>query len=354
MPSSLKNPSGKEVALSATCESAPEAKAQKTACDSGEGDRSSSQYAIECDEEAASTVEEFCASLRVERNASPHTVRAYHVDLQDFIRWAYRRHLDPLDMSHRQLRSYLAELDQAQYSRKTINRRLSTLRAYYRWLNVTEKTHSDPASVLQGPKLARMLPHRISVDDMSAILRVHGKRDSRKKQREQSFSDYRDQALLEFLYACGARISEASGLQVHDVDFSQGQVRVFGKGSKQRIIPLHELALASMHAYFQVARPKLLKGKQSPYFFVSTRGNQMGTDAIRKMFKATLRAAGVDETLSPHDMRHTFASDLLEGGADLRSVQEMLGHASLSTTQIYTHLSPEHLIEVHHQAHPRG
>ncbi|MEG2260673.1 MAG: tyrosine recombinase [Raoultibacter sp.] len=307
----------------------------------------------ECDPAAAAAVEAFCASLRIERNASPHTVRAYCVDLQDFIRWTHREHFDVLTLDHRQLRSYLAQLDQAQYSRKTINRRLSTLRAFYRWLNVTGQTRSDPASVLQGPKLARMLPHRISADDMAAILRVHGKRAG-KQQREQSKTDYRDQALLEFLYACGARISEASGLQVSDVDFAQKQVRVFGKGRKQRIIPLHDLAVESMHAYAQVARPYLLKEAPCSYFFVSTRGNQMGTDAMRKMFKATLRAAGVDETLSPHDMRHTFASDLLEGGADLRSVQEMLGHVSLSTTQIYTHLSPERLIEVHHQAHPRS
>ncbi|MEG0027121.1 MAG: tyrosine recombinase [Raoultibacter sp.] len=307
-----------------------------------------------CDAYLAFLVEEFCVSLNVERNASVHTVRAYRVDLQAFIRWAYRLSLNPLRMDHRQLRSYLAELDREQYSRKTINRRLSALRAFYRWLNLTGKMTTDPASVLQGPRLARSLPHRIAPCDMAKILRVHGKRGEGRQQREQTYPDYRDQALLEFLYACGARVSEASGLLVRAVDFAEAQVRVFGKGGKERIIPLHAIASESMQGYFQVARPKLLKGKESPYFFVSTRGNQMGTDAIRKMFKATLSAAGVDETLSPHDMRHTFASDLLEGGADLRSVQEMLGHASLSTTQIYTHLSPERLAEVHHRAHPRG
>lgn len=309
---------------------------------------------IECNPRMETLVEDFGESLRIERNASPHTVRAYRVDLHDFIRWTYREKLDPLCMNHRQLRAYLAELDRAQYSRKTINRRLSALRAFYRWLNITGQTQGDPASILQGPKLSRTLPHQISSTDMAKILSVHGKRGENRKQRNQTYSDYRDQALLEFLYACGARISEASSLKVIDVDFTESQVRVFGKGSKERIIPLHFMAAESMRGYFQVARPNLLEGKESPYFFVSTRGNKMGTDAMRKMFKATLRAAGVDESLSPHDMRHTFASDLLEGGADLRSVQEMLGHASLSTTQIYTHLSPERLMEVHHRAHPRG
>ena len=164
----------------------------------------------------------------------------------------------------------------------------------------------------------------------------------------------RDQALLEFLYACGARISEASGLHSDCVDFDQCQVKVFGKGGKERIIPLHDLCIETMKRYFYDYRPVLLRDKSSPYFFVSTRGNQMGTDAMRKMFKETVREAGLDDSLSPHDMRHTFATDLLAGGADLRSVQEMLGHSSLSTTQIYTHLTPARLKQVHRLAHPRG
>ncbi len=292
--------------------------------------------------------------MRVERSASAHTVRAYHIDLMDFARWAKRASVDPLTATHRQLRQYLGELDRAQYSRTTINRRLSALRGFFRWLNVTGKSSSDPACVLQGPKKQKSLPQVIRPADMARLLSVHGKRDAQGRPREQSPADMRDQALLEFLYACGARVSEASGLKVADVDFEQGQVKVFGKGSKERIIPLHEMALSSLRAYLVVGRPRLLDGKSSEYAFVSTRGNRMGTDAIRKMFKATLREAGLDETLSPHDMRHTFATDLLSGGADLRSVQEMLGHASLSTTQVYTHLSPERLKDAHRQAHPRA
>jgi len=164
----------------------------------------------------------------------------------------------------------------------------------------------------------------------------------------------RNQALLEFLYACGARISEASGLLTVNVDFSSGQVKVFGKGSKERIIPVYDLALSTIEKYLATARPVLLGKKASDALFISTRGNAMSTDAIRTVFKGILERAGVDGSLSPHDVRHTFATNLLEGGADLRSVQEMLGHASLSTTQVYTHLSIAHLQEIHHQAHPRG
>ncbi len=299
-------------------------------------------------------VDAFCEALRVERNASEHTIRAYAIDLTDYLSWAQRAHVKPLEVSHKQLRRYLGELDRAQYSRTTINRRLSALRGFFRWLNVTGQAASDPASVLQGAKQTKGLPHVIRPKDMVKLLSVYGPKDIQGKPREQSLSDMRNQALLEFLYACGARVSEASNLKLRDVDFSSAQVKVFGKGSKERIIPLHAMALSSMRRYVISARPYLLKEKQSDYFFVSSRGNQVTTDVIRKMFKEALRAAGLDETLSPHALRHTFATDLLDGGADLRSVQEMLGHASLSTTQIYTHLSPARLKEVHAQAHPRG
>lgn len=302
----------------------------------------------------APLIENFCSSLRTERNASVHTQRAYRIDLSDYARWALREGIDPLEVTYKQLRRYLGELDLAQYSRTTINRRLSSLRTFFRWLNVTGVTEHDPASMLQGPKNKASLPHVIRSSDMVKLLSVYHKRDSRGKLREQEPFEVRNQAILEFLYACGARVSEVSSLELRHVDFELGQVKVFGKGSKERIIPLHEMALATMRTYFIVARPKLLKEKQCDRFFVSTRGNGMTTDALRKMFKETVRLAGLDETLSPHDMRHTFATDLLEGGADLRSVQEMLGHASLSTTQIYTHLSPGRLKQAHLQAHPRG
>ena len=308
----------------------------------------------ECDPHVSELIEAFCDSMRIERNSSVHTVRAYRVDLLDFGRWALRIGLDPFQISHKQLRSYLGELDQAQYSRTTINRRLSALRGFYRWLNITNVIDCDPASALQGPRQQKSLPHVIRTSDMIKLLSVYGKKDGAGKLREQSPADMRNLAMLEFLYACGARVSEASGLKMKDVDFERGQVKVFGKGSKERIIPLHEMALSSLQTYLLLARPLLLKEKHCDFFFVSTRGSGMTTDAIRKMFKETLRVAGLDETLSPHALRHTFATDLLNGGADLRSVQEMLGHASLSTTQIYTHLSTERLRSVHHQAHPRG
>lgn len=288
----------------------------------------------------------YCDMLVVERNSSQHTVRNYRFDLLDFGRWAARSSVNPLCATRRDMRSYLGDLDYAQYSRRTVNRRLSSVRSFFRWLVAEGLVESNPADVVSAPKLARSLPRTIPPADMVRLLSVW--RGSDKP------ADMRNRAILEFLYACGARISETSGLLLENVDFDAGQVRVFGKGSKERIVPLHEIAIASMRDYLFNARPALLAGKESPYFFVSTRGNQMSPDALRKMFKQSLLAAGLDQTLSPHDMRHTFATDLVEGGADLRSVQEMLGHSSLSTTQIYTHVSVSHLKEEHRRTLPRG
>lgn len=304
-------------------------------------------------EEAFVLVDEYCDDLIAERNASDHTVRAYRTDLGAFIRFCERAHIDPKQADLRQLRSFLADLDAGGYERTTINRRLSSLKGFYRWLNVNGVADADPASALSGPKRNKHLPHVLRPAEMARLLNVH-KQGQTKGNDVQRAAEMRNQALLEFLYACGARISEASGLKVRDVDFAQKQVKVFGKGSKERIIPLHDLCLESMKSYLHFGRDELLCGKTSEYFFISTRGNQMKPDAMRKMFKETVRAAGLDESLSPHDMRHTFATDLLNGGADLRSVQEMLGHASLSTTQIYTHLSTAKLKEEHARALPRG
>lgn len=296
----------------------------------------------------------FYRDLSFERNASEHTIRAYRIDLEDFLRWAQRNKLNPLTVHHKILRRYLGELDRARYQRTTINRRLSSIRAFYRWLNLNDVIADDPASVLQGPKVPKRLPKVIRPEEMVRLLGLYASSDGEGGSRKQSDEDMRNLALLEFLYACGARVSEASGLTVDGVDFELGQVKVFGKGSKERIIPLHDMALEAMRTYYLSARQNLLNGKQSEWFFVSSRGNQMGTDAIRRMFKASIRAAGLPDDLTPHDMRHTFATDMLSGGANLRSVQEMLGHASLSTTQIYTHVSIERLKSAHSQAHPRA
>ena len=303
----------------------------------------------------AAYVDGFIEHLRVERGFSEHTIRNYQTDLDAFFRWCDRHDVDFLDATHRQLRAYLADMDASQYARATVNRRLSSLRSFYRWMNLAGMTDANPAEALMGPKLGKHLPHVLKQDDMRRLFAVHGPMDSKGNPREQSAADMRDQALLEFLYACGARISEASNLRLSDVDFNMRLVKLFGKGRKERIVPLHQLCLDAMKTYLETARPELTADKPATdRFFVSNKGMPLSADSMRKLFKDTVRAAGLDDRLSPHDMRHTFATDLLDGAADLRSVQEMLGHASLSTTQIYTHLSTSRLKDAHHQAHPRA
>ncbi|MDR2197061.1 MAG: tyrosine recombinase [Coriobacteriales bacterium] len=306
-------------------------------------------------------IDSFLATLRFERNLSPHTLRAYATDLADFSAWFTRQNLDLKDIDHRAMRRYLVELDQASYAHTTINRRLSVIRSFLNWLVETGELPTNTASAILGPRQPKSLPRVFNREDLTSLLTVND---------PETPEGLRNQAFLELLYASGARISEIAGLTVSDVDFEQGQVKVTGKGAKQRIIPLYRLALRTLKEYLSWARPQLMhatrqqtKGstqqtksfaQQTDALFLSSRGKPMSADSLRKTFKSCTRKAGLDSAFSPHDMRHSFATDLLDGGADLRSVQEMLGHASLATTQIYTHLSIGHLKETHRRAHPRA
>ena len=287
----------------------------------------------------------FLASQEIERNLSTHSVRAYACDLRAFLDWAVREGVDPLATGHRNIRRYLAYLDQAQYSRRTVNRHLSALRGFYRFLVAEEVLSASPLEAVAGPKQPKSLPRLIPPAEMDAILNASD---------TGTVKGLRDQAILETLYASGARIGEVATLSCGDIDFTSGHMRVLGKGSKERIVPLHPLAIETLHRYLRESRPQLAGPRSGDALFLSTRGNPMSAEALRNTFKNILARAGVDQSYHPHDVRHTFATDLLEGGADLRSVQEMLGHASLSTTQIYTHLSASHLKDIHHQSHPRA
>lgn len=311
-----------------------------------------------------SLVEGFCTSLAVEHNRSSHTIRNYRTDIEAYMRWCAREKLDVLSVRHQQVRRYLAYLDQAGYSRKTVNRHLSSIKGFYRWLVVEEHCQSSPADILSGPKQAKTLPRVIAPQEMDKLLscaasqevalhEVAQKKPRSKKAIQHEAIALRNEALFELLYAAGLRVSEVAGLLVTRVDLEAGTLRVMGKGSKERLVPLHAVACEVLSRYLVQARPLLLTG-ESPYVFLSARGNPLSTNTIRSVFKEALRAAQLDESLTPHAMRHSFATDLLSGGADLRSVQEMLGHASLSTTQIYTHLTSDRLKQVHHQTHPRG
>lgn len=302
-------------------------------------------------------VEDFLRYLSGVRNLSPNTVRAYGGDLEGYCGWLEREGIDPLAVSHRQMRRWLAEQSRARYATSTVDRRLSSVRDLYRWLVSEGVTERDCAAAVASPKRAKTLPHTMGASDVERLMATC----------DDSPAGLRDRAFLELLAATGARISEMSGLDVADVDLSGMQVRLFGKGSKERIVPIYDSAARVITAYLHKARPTLLaKGRggrgqtaERRYdaehaLLVSTRGNRMSADALRTTFERRVAQAGLDASITPHAMRHTYATELLSGGADMRSVQELLGHANLATTQIYTHLSIDRLKEATRQAHPRA
>jgi integrase/recombinase XerD len=286
----------------------------------------------------------FLGYLERERGVSAHTLRAYRTDLAAYAKWAERSGIDPLDPSHKRLRLYLGELDRSGYSRRTISRRLSSLRSLFDYLQERGVVQADPTSVLSAPTPQKRLPRPVASADLSALLDAPSPETS---------TGMRDRALLELLYASGARVSEVSGLDVSGYDPRAGTVRVMGKGSKERIIPVHDEAQRRLATYLEHARPALVR-TPTEALFLSSRGNRLSPDAIRRMLKKHLAAAGASLDISPHDLRHTFATHLLENGADLRTVQELLGHVALSTTQIYTHVGGRRLKRIHRQTHPRS
>lgn len=306
--------------------------------------------------QARELADTFLSYLARVRNYSPNTAAAYAQDLDCFLIWASNCGIDVLQATHRDFRRFLSSLSGAGYAKTTVNRRLSAVRSFYSWLVREGVIESNPAAVVSSPKLPKPLPHVLSQEDVEKLLKCA---DS------STPAGALDAALVELLYASGARIGEVASLDVDRIDFSDKSVRLFGKGSKERIVPLYPAALHALDAYLAHARPVLLANHKGGLtaeeaadarraLFINARGARMSERSLRARFEKLLAQAGLAGMATPHTMRHTFATEVLDGGADLRSVQEMLGHASLSTTQIYTHLTPERLREVSLQAHPRG
>ncbi|MEI8082176.1 MAG: tyrosine recombinase XerC [Actinomycetes bacterium] len=295
--------------------------------------------------EAQIEVDAFLTSLAVERRLSPRTVTAYASDLAVYNRWAQRAGVDPLQPDRRELRRYLAEMTLAGYSRRTTARRLSSLRGFFVFLQRRGVISNDPASALRAPRQPRRLPRVIEEPTIDALLDAPDTGTP---------AGLRDGAILELLYATGLRVAELSALDVGDVDLAQGLVKATGKGDKQRIVPLHRIAVARVRAWLSAGRPRLSGVGSGEALFLNRSGTRMQPGAVRRMMTRYLRVIGAVDSLSPHAIRHTFATRLLENGADLRTVQELLGHVALSTTQIYTHVSVKRLQDVHEQAHPRA
>lgn len=297
-----------------------------------------------------SYIDSFIQYISRVQGLSPQTVRTYRSHLEAYARWCEKEHVEGLRVSVAELRGYLGDRQRLGDAPRTLAAHLSAIRSLYRWLNIEEIIDKDPAAALQSPKLPSTLPIVLSTSQLDLLFdAVDGSTPG----------GVRDGTMLELLIASGARISELARLCLNDFDRSHQALRLLGKGSKERIVPLYNKAFDSLDIYVRQARLALLEKahcsqSDTNRLFISDRGRPMDAAALRRRFDLLVRKAGLPAGITPHTMRHTYATELLEGGADLRSVQELLGHSSLSTTQIYTHVSPERLRTAIHQAHPRA
>ncbi len=292
------------------------------------------------------SLEAFLDAIWAERGLSRNTLDSYRYDLQALSEFLRSQAATTLERAGRdQLLAFLAHEVRQGRSSRSLSRYLSGFRQYYRWLLREGRIQVDPTALIESPRLGRSLPKVIDEESITRLLEAP---DLDKP------LGLRDRAMLETMYASGLRVSELVGLQLPNLNLNQGVVRVLGKGSKERLVPLGEHALDWIRKYMAEGRPDLLKGKHSEAVFVTARGGGMTRQAFWHAIKRHAAAAGIKQALSPHVLRHSFATHLLNHGADLRVVQLLLGHSDLSTTQIYTHIAREGLKQLHRKHHPRG
>jgi integrase/recombinase XerD len=294
---------------------------------------------------------DFLAYLEFERGLSRNTLDAYRTDLLQFGAFLDKRHASAVTVGPAEVSDFLAELATGNGDTKppaspaTVHRKAACLRSFFRHLRREEVRDSDPTSGLSAPRRGRKLPQVLTRAEIERLL-------SQPKGTEPT--SLRDRALLELMYACGLRASEAIGLEVADVDLDEGVLRARGKGSKERVVPIGGSAIGAVRIYLERGRAKLVNGSPEPHLFVNFRGGSLTRQGLYKIVRRHALTAGLAGRMSPHTLRHTFATHLLAGGCDLRSVQEMLGHADVATTQLYTHLSSQRLKDVYFKAHPRA
>ena len=308
----------------------------------------------------------FGRHLAAERGLSPHTVRAYLGDISALLSYAAEDHCDELaDLDIAVLRGWLGAQHRAGQARATIARRAASARAFTAFAQRSGWLASDPGAQLGSPKVHRQLPQVLGQQQMRAVLAADGVARVTRSGTDDKLAaaiEQRDVAIMELLYATGIRVGELSGLDIGDLDTARRTVRVVGKGSKERVVPVGIPALRSVQEWLDRGRPAVISAQQAgsrsaQALFLGARGGRIDPRTVRRVVHARIAriaAAGPVPDTGPHGLRHTAATHLLEGGADLRSVQEILGHASLATTQIYTHVSIDRLISVYHQAHPRA
>lgn len=294
-------------------------------------------------------LEDFKSYIIAEKNFSNHTAKAYCSDILSFLVWLNEQSCEEVNFS--KIRDYLHFIQKFNYKKTTIARKIASLRTFYKYLYRERKVENNPAMSLTNPKRPKSLPKFLTPDEVEQILN---------NTKIETPSGYRNRTILELLWATGMRISELSGLNFGDLNLKENEIRVFGKGSKERIILVTDRAKSFLERYIDTARDLIPKGFPTPSrdenapVFINNTGYRLQTKTVRNVINEIVEKINLPKHVSPHVFRHSFATHLIENGADLRVVQELLGHASISNTQIYTHVSTKHLKEVYNESHPRA
>lgn len=287
----------------------------------------------------------FLDHLSVERGLSANTLLAYRQDLGKYFQYLVRKNLSLERAGREDIRSFMMMEKGSGLSARSIGRSLATLRTFHRFLTYEGCLKEDPTALLESPKLWRRLPEVLSVEEADRLLAVPSGRN---------WMALRDRALLETLYATGLRVSEAASLKMEDLHLDVGFLRCYGKGGKERIVPLGKKAIYAIKRYLERSRSKLVRGKDKNTLFLSRLGKRLSRQSLWKIIQKSAREAHIKKRITPHTLRHSFATHMLERGADLRVVQEMLGHSDISTTQLYTHVDRGRLKAIHEKYHPRA
>ena len=286
-------------------------------------------------------IENFIEYLIIEKKYSKNTVTSYERDLKKFQKIMDNKKIN--NISKKDIQNYLNELNKNQSSR-SISRNISTLKSFYKYLKINKKITINPMDQINNPKTKKTLPKVLSEEEINNLLDIKLKTNF----------DYRNKAMLELMYSSGLRVSELINLNLNDIDLDNDTVKIFGKGSKERIIPLNDYAKEALKEYITVHRKELFKHGENNYLFLNNHGNKMTRQGFFKILQKLAREKNIKTELSPHTLRHSFATHLLKYGADLRSIQELLGHSDISSTQIYTHITNEKLEKNYKEYHPHG
>lgn len=288
----------------------------------------------------------FLEHIKVEKNLSANTIASYKLDLADFIAHMRAQNILSIDVVEpKHVQEHVMWLSKRNLSARSQSRHISAIRQFFRFLAAEGLNNKNPASDIDMPKIPKRLPSHLDLSEIDCILEAIERKTPRQ---------IRDYAMISLMYATGLRVSELVGLKLEDVDLAHGFLNALGKGSKERVIPMGEMAISALGKYLSDARSVLLKGLESDFFFVARRGQPLTRQAFFKLLKSYASLAGLSKDVSPHQIRHSFATHLIEGGADLRALQVLMGHSDLSSTEIYTHLNKDRLHQLYQEYHPRA